>query len=173
MVATAASFPCFKNVSNIRSKELEDKTPVRPRVLSPQETITVTDPCHPLFGHECELVEIYYRQDGTGFCRVKLGQLGRTDVPLTATNRAIPMVVPDSLLSYQSVQQLLLTYQGIMEARDDAVSVQAKQGQENATDRAQNSLAVADGQTAGAVPAHNREDLSAAGQSDGQTTGGA
>ena len=60
-----------------------------------------------------------------------------------------------------------------METRDNAESVQAKQGQENATDHTQNSLAVADGQTTGEVPAHNREDLPAAGHSGGQRTGGA
>lgn len=83
------------------------------------------------------------------------------------------MTVPSSLLSYRSLQQLLLTYQGIMEARDEAESVRAKQGQENATDRTQNSMAVADGQSTAASSAHNREDLSAAGHSGGQREGGA
>lgn len=155
------------------SRELEDKTPVRLGILPSPEIITVTDPCHPLFGRKCELVEIYHRQDGARFCRVKVGPLGRTDIPLTATNRAMPMTVPSSLLSYRSLQQLLLTYQGIMEARDEAESARAIQGQENATDRTQNSMAVADRQSTVASSAHNREDLSAAGHSGGQGEGGA
>ncbi len=118
-------------------------------------------------------METYYRQDSVGFCRVKVGQLGRSDVPLTATDRAIPKPIPDSLLSYQSVQQLLATYQGIMEARDNAASTKAEQAGENPTDRTQNSMAVADGQRATGVPAHNREDLSAAGQSGSKAAGGA
>lgn len=116
-------------------------------------------------------MEIYYRQDGVGFCRVKVGKLGNSDVPLTATDRAILKPIPDSLLSYQSVQQLLATYEAIMEARDDAVS-KVEQARENARDRTPNSMAVTDGQPATGVPADNRADLSAAGRSDDKANGG-
>lgn len=156
----------------LRRKELEDKTPIQLPVVAAEEFITVTDPCHPLFGHECKLVEIYYRQDGVGFCRVKVGELGSSDVPLTATDRANPKPIQDSLLSYQSVQQLLATYKAIMEARDGAVS-KVEQARERARDRAPNSMAVADGQPTTGVPADIRADLSAISRSSNKENGGA
>ena len=160
------------NGSSAPSRELEDKTPIRLSVFPSEETISVIDPSHPLFGHEYELVETYYRQDGVGFCRVKVGQLGRSDVPLTATNLAIPIPISESWLSHRSLQQLLATYQAIREARDHAVSATADQEQEMPTNRAQNRMAVLDGQATAAVPARHRANLSTAGQSGSTAAGG-
>jgi hypothetical protein len=117
-------------------------------------------------------VEIYYRQDGVGFCRVKVGKLGSSDVPLTATDRAIPKPIPDSLLSYQSIQQLLETYEAIMEARDDAMS-KAEQAGEKPRNRSQSSMGDTGGQPATGVPAGNRADLPAARRSGDKANGGA
>jgi hypothetical protein len=124
-----------------------------------------------LFGHECELVEIYHRKDGATFCRVKVGELGRSDVPLTATDRGIPLPIPDSLLSYQSLQQLLTTYQAIVEARDDEVP-KTKQEQGVQRDYAQTSMAVPDRQAASAIYTDHQSDMSTAGQSADEGEGG-
>jgi hypothetical protein len=141
------------------SKELKDSTPIHLSVFPSEETITVIDPGHPLFGRELYLVEIYHRQDGVALCRVKVGQLGQCDVPFTATDRGIPMHVPDSLLSHQSFQQLLTTYQGIMEARDDDASATARQKQGDQTNCAKASVAGIDGQATTAICADNRGGL--------------
>lgn len=91
---------------------------------------------------------------------------------MTATDRGISISPPDSLLSYQSIQQLLTTYQGIMEARDDAVAT-AKQAQDKQTNYTKESLGVLDGQTTTAICADSRGDLSITCQSAGAATGGA
>lgn len=83
------------------------------------------------------------------------------------------MPIPESLLSHQSLQQLLATYQAIREARDYAVSATADQEQAMPTDRTQNRMAVIDGPATAATPAHHRADLSAAGQSGDTAAGGA
>lgn len=132
----------------------------------------MTDPCHPLFGHECELVEIYQRQDGVTFCRVKVGEFGRSDVPINATDRGIPLPLPDSLLSYRSVQQLLTTYQTIREARDDKAA-RTKQDPEGQRDGTPASVAVFDGQGTSAICTDRGGDLPTAGQSPDETRGGA
>ena len=88
-------------------EELQDKTLIRNPVSITKESVTVADPRHPLFGQICELVEIYHRQDGVAFCRVKVGELGRSVVPIAVTDRGIPISSPESLLSYESLQQLL------------------------------------------------------------------
>ena len=133
----------------------------------------MTDPCHPLYGHECELVEIYQRQDGVTFCRVKIGKLGRSDVPLAATDRGIPVPVPESLLSYQSLQQLLRTYQEIVEARDDETTRTASPEQTAQTDCTPASVAVPDGQAASAIYRDHGGNLSTAGQPTDEGKGGA
>ena len=135
-------------------EELQDNTPIQESVFVSEERIKVTDPRHPLYGHECELVEIYQRQDGRTFCRVKVGQLGRSDVPLAATNRGIPLPVPDSLLSYASLQQLLKTYEAIVEARKDDSS-RRRQDPDQERDCAPASMALADGQATSPIcPEH-------------------
>jgi hypothetical protein len=152
-------------------EELQNNTPIPKAVFTPEEIVTVTDPCHPLYGHECELVEIYQRQDGATFCRVKVGRLGRSDVPLTATDRGIPLPIPDSLLSYRSLQQLLTTYQEIVEARDDEAA-RTKQDPGEQGDCTQASVAVHDGQGTRAIYPDYRSDLPTAGQSTDERTGG-
>lgn len=116
-------------------------------------------------------MEIYRRQDGVAFCRVEVGQLMRTDVPITATNRGFAAPSPDSLLSYQSVQQLLRTFQGIMEVRDDATATTANQDQNSQTDYAQKSLVILDGQTTTAICTDNRGGLPTTSQSASDATG--
>jgi hypothetical protein len=161
-----------RNAGCARCEELQDSTPIQKPVFTSAETITVTDPCHPLYGHECELVEIYHRQDGVTFCRIKVGELGRSDVPLTATNRGIPLPIPESLLSYQSLQQLLTTYQAIMEARDDKTARATSPEQEIQTDWSQASVAIHDGQATRAMYTDHQSDLPKAGQSADEGAGG-
>lgn len=155
----------------IPDEQLKDNTPIPKPVFTPTETIAVTDPCHPLYGHECELVEIYQRQDGVTLCRVKVGELGRSNVPLTATDRGIPLPIAESLLSYQSFQQLLTTYQAIMEARDDEAE-RTKQEQGEQRDCTQANMAGHDGQAASAICADHRGDLPTAGQPADEAKGG-
>ena len=154
-------------------EELQNTNPIRKAVFTPTETITVTDPCHPLHGHQCELVEIYQRQDGVTFCRVKIGELGRSDVPLTATDRSIPLPVPESLLSYQSLQQLLTTYQTIVEAQDDETARTTSTAQAAQTDCAPASVAVPDGGATSAIYRDCGDDLPTAGQPAAEGKGGA
>jgi len=151
---------------------LEDNTPVRFLVSPSEETITVTDPGHPLFGRELSLVEIYYRQDGIALCRVKVGELGQSDVPLAATDRGIPTPISSSLLNHQSFQQLLTTYQGIMEARDDDASATTREKRSEA-DCAKEGVVGIDGASTTAICADNRGDLPAACQPVVDATGGA
>jgi hypothetical protein len=125
-----------------------------------------------LFGHECELVEIYHRKDGATFCRVKVGELGRSDVPLTATDRGIPLPIPDSLLNYQSLQQLLTTYQAIVEARDEEAA-RTKQDPGEQRGCTQECVAVNDRKATGAICTDYRGDLPTAGQSADEARGGA
>jgi hypothetical protein len=117
-------------------------------------------------------VEIYHRQDGVIFCRVKVGKLGRSDVPLSATNRGIPLPIPESLLSYQSLQQLLTTYQAIMEARDDKTARATSPEQEIQTYWSQASVAIHDGQATRAMYTDHQSDLPKTGQSADERTGG-
>ncbi len=158
---------------SFQQAELQDNTPISKPVFVPEETITVTDPCHPLYGHQCELVEIYQRQDGVAFCRVKIGELGRSDVPLTATDRGIPMPIPESLCSYHSLQQLLTIYQVIVEARDDETARTQSPEQAAQTDCAPASVAVHDGGAASAIYTDRGDNLPTAGQPADEGKGGA
>ena len=117
-------------------------------------------------------MEIYHRQDGVIFCRVKVGKLGRSDVPLTATDRGISLPIPDSLLSYRSLQQLLSTYQAIMEARDDKTARATSPKQEIQTDCSQAGVAIDDGQAKRGICTDHQSDLPKAGQSTDEETGG-
>jgi hypothetical protein len=161
--------PFVKDLS-VRCEELQDNTPIQKPVFPTKETVTVTDPCHPLYGHECELVELYQRQDGVTFCRVKVGQLGRSNVPISVTDRGIPLPIPDSLLSYQSLRQLLTTYQAIVEARDDEAA-KTKQEEGVQRDCAQTSVAVPNGQATSEICTDHQNDMSTAGQSADEARG--
>jgi len=124
-----------------------------------------------LYGHECELVEIYQRQDGVTFCRVKVGQLGRSNVPITATDRGIPLPIPDSLLSYQSLQQLMRSYREIVEARDDEAA-KTKQERGKQKDCTPASVAILNEGTTSAIGANHQSDLPTTGQSTDEARGG-
>ena len=115
------------------------------------------------------LLEIYHRQDGLAFCRVKVGELVSTDVPIMATDRGIPLLPVESMLSYQSIQQLLLTYQGIMEVCNNETAT--NQSQEKQANCPQKRLVVLDRQTTTAICTDNRDHLSATSQSQDDTTG--
>jgi hypothetical protein len=95
----------------------------------------------------------------------------RTDVPITSTSREIAILPPKSLLSYQSIQQLLRTYQEIMEVRDDATA-RAEPEEGDPTDSTNESLALPDRQTTTAICTDDRDDMSTTCQSVDATTGG-
>ena len=132
----------------------------------------MTDPCHPLYGHECELVETYQRQDGVTFCRVKVGQLGRSHVPITATDRGSPLSIPNGLLSYESLQQLLRTYQEIVEARDDEAKRTTYPEQEVQTDHTHAGVAIPDGGATSTICTDHGGDMPTTGQSADEARGG-
>jgi hypothetical protein len=105
----------------------------------PQETVTVVDPRHPLFGRTLPLLGITNKQNLIPCCVVWIDEGVERIVPVAATDRAAeaPVIFP-APLSPASVRQLLVTF-ARMTARSgektaDEASRQATAG--DSTDRA-------------------------------------
>ena len=83
--------------------------------LSPEDTVTVVDPRHPLFGQTLSLIGITNKQYLGRCCIVWLRAGMEQLVPLAATDRSPdPLVVYSLPLNLPSVRQLLATYERFM-----------------------------------------------------------
>src|SRR5256886_11715565 len=91
-------------------------TPIGHR-FSPDQTITVLDPRHPLCGQTLPLVAITHHTQLGRCCVVWLRPHGERLVPVQATNLAFdPTDISPSPLSLAAVEQLLRVFQDIQDA---------------------------------------------------------
>jgi len=100
--------------------EKEPKTPqqttsIIKQPVHSQETITVVDPRHPLFGRTLRLIEIENKQYLGRCCVVLDRDPIERYIPLTATDLSpVPLKTYSLFLNLDSVRQLLATYERIM-----------------------------------------------------------
>jgi hypothetical protein len=109
-------------------KPTQATTPVE-QTLAPREIVTVTDPCHPLFGHALQLLGVITTAQ-SGRCCVVLTPAGTEHrLPLALTDLAPAPPAPYALpLNSSSVSRLLAAYARILsqlKEREDAPSTQA------------------------------------------------
>lgn len=93
-------------------KTNQDTTPICKTKLCETETVTVTDPRHALYGNTLPLISIEQRRDVGG---------GRTRyIPVEATDQALEQFSASPIpLSLKAIQQLLNTFQRIVEGDQD------------------------------------------------------
>jgi len=88
--------------------------------VTSEETVTVTDPRHPLFNQTFPLLSIVNRRDVGHCCVVLVEGISRQFVPVTATNRsAIPVAVWPVPLNLMALQQLVITYHQMVGSSED------------------------------------------------------
>jgi len=94
--------------------------------LAPRETIKVTDPCHPLYGHNLQLVGIITTAHTERCCIVLTPAGCELRLPVALTDLGPEPPAPYTLpLSIRSVERLLSAYQCILsqlKEREDAKS---------------------------------------------------
>ena len=82
--------------------------------VTPEETITVIDPRHPLFGRTFLLINIIHRPRLGSFCVIRYLDSLERSIPLEATNRSLePPEISTSSINLASVRQLLRKYEQI------------------------------------------------------------
>ena len=91
-----------------------------PDIVGSEETVTVTDPRHPLFNQTLPLFSIVNRRDVGHCCVVLVEGISRQFVPVTATDRsAVPVTVWPVRLNLTALQQLVTTYHQIVGSSED------------------------------------------------------
>jgi hypothetical protein len=111
----------------------EQTTPVGKQSCPADETVTVVDPCHPLYGHTLRLLGMVHRRHEGPCCVAVLHEPLMHYVPLAATDRALEPPLPYPLpLSVASVHQLLasyarIAYQPAEDTEDDTAQDHADQ----------------------------------------------
>jgi len=163
----------FSRAASGRGNSTRVTTPVE-LSLAPRETIKVTDPCHPLYGHALQLVGIITTAHA-GQCCVVLTPAGcELRLPIALTDLVLESQARYSLpLNFRSVEQLLCAFNRILSQlkeredaksshyADDATLVQAHNPATDisaGTDHSSASLAapVSDAAASSATSAHQR-----------------
>ena len=109
------------------------------------ETVKVTDPRHPLYGNTLSLISIEQRQDVGHCCVVDVGGGSTRYIPVAVTDQALERVhVSPIPLSLKAIQQLLNTFQRIVEGDQDEELTTATGGRVPATTATRPSLVPSD-----------------------------
>jgi hypothetical protein len=88
--------------------------------LRETETVTVTDPRHALYGNTLPLISIEQRRDVGHCCVVDVGGGSTRYIPVEATDQALEQFSASPIpLSLKAIQQLLNTFQRIVEGDQD------------------------------------------------------
>jgi hypothetical protein len=97
-------------VRPVSAKPNQVKTPNRKSVAAP-ETVTIVDPCHPLYDQTFQLLHIKNHKYLTPSCLVRLPEGVERLVPLAATNlAATPVDVYPLPFDVSSLQSLIQTF---------------------------------------------------------------
>jgi hypothetical protein len=115
----------------------QQTTPIREQSFRTEETITVIDPRHPLYGRSFPLIEISNKQYMGCCCVVSYRPSLARYIPLEATDRSLePLVIEPLPLNLKAVQQLLTSYEKIVaqsvEGTEDEIT---KRGEDNCTSK--------------------------------------
>ena len=90
------------------------QTPPIETTGSQEETVTIIDPRHPLYGLTFPLIDIINKPRLGRCCVISIKRQIERSVPLAATNRAVePISIPSLPLNLSTVRQLLATYEKI------------------------------------------------------------
>lgn len=93
-------------------KRTQQTTQTGVTVVTPEETITVIDPRHPLFGRTFLLINIIHKPRLGSFCVIRYLDTLERSIPLEATDRSLdPPEISASSINLASVRQLLQKYE--------------------------------------------------------------
>ena len=116
---------CYSWVLAALANSTQGTTPVE-LSLAPRETVKVTDPCHPLYGHTLQLIGVITTAHAERCCIVLTPAGCELRLPIALTNLAPEVPAPYTLpLNIRSVERLLSVFSRILsqlKEREDAKS---------------------------------------------------